>query len=249
MSIRSLAVTLVLAVAATPATAQISSQPKVLAPFKAVVAKANESTVQIRGDDKDIALGTVVFSDGFILTKASELRGSAFRSIPGRHRVRCQDLRQAPRHRSRASAGGCEGPEAGHVRRQQERPHGKLAGRVGAHQRSRRRGHRQRRDPQAHRHGLPDRQPQSRIRRHLYGRGRPQGCRRQIPRGEGDSPGGEGRRQEGGVARRRHHHHGRWFQGRGAGSASQRARELPARRLGHAGRPARGRGEDATSSR
>jgi serine protease Do len=34
------------------------------------------SLVQIRGDDKDIALGIVVYSDGFILTKASELRGS-----------------------------------------------------------------------------------------------------------------------------------------------------------------------------
>ena len=77
MTIRSLAVALVLAVAAAPASAQISSHPRVLSPFKAVVAKANESTVQIRGDDKDIALGTVVFSDGFILTKASELRASA----------------------------------------------------------------------------------------------------------------------------------------------------------------------------
>lgn len=77
MIIRSLLVALVLAVVAVPASADVlSSQPKVLAPFKAVVAKANESTVQIRGDDKDIALGTVVYSDGFILTKASELRGS-----------------------------------------------------------------------------------------------------------------------------------------------------------------------------
>jgi serine protease Do len=76
MTIRSLAVALVLAVAAAPASAQISSQPRVLSPFKAVVAKANESTVQVRGDDKDVALGTVVYSDGFILTKASELRGA-----------------------------------------------------------------------------------------------------------------------------------------------------------------------------
>jgi serine protease Do len=76
MTMRPLAVALALAFSAAPAAAQISSQSKVLAPFKAVVAKANESTVQIRGDDKDIALGTVVFSDGFILTKASELRGA-----------------------------------------------------------------------------------------------------------------------------------------------------------------------------
>jgi serine protease Do len=76
MTARSLAAAIVLAVIAAPASAQISSNPKVLAPFKSVVAKANESTVQIRGDDKDIALGTIVFADGFILTKASELRGA-----------------------------------------------------------------------------------------------------------------------------------------------------------------------------
>src|SRR5215218_2859491 len=76
MTVRSLAAALVLAVAASPAAAQISSNPKVLAPFKEIVAKANESTVRIRGDDKDIALGTVVFADGYILSKASELRGT-----------------------------------------------------------------------------------------------------------------------------------------------------------------------------
>src|SRR5262245_25411827 len=76
MSVRCLTAALVLTVAAAPASAQLSTQSKVLAPFKAVVAKANESTVRIRGDDKEIALGTVVFADGFILTKASELRGA-----------------------------------------------------------------------------------------------------------------------------------------------------------------------------
>jgi hypothetical protein len=68
MTARALAAALVLAVVTTPASAQISSQPKVLAPFKSVVAKANESTVRVRGDDKDIALGTVVYADGYILT-------------------------------------------------------------------------------------------------------------------------------------------------------------------------------------
>jgi len=76
MNARSLAAALVLAALASPASAQISTNPKLRAPFKAVVAKANESTVRIRGDDKDIALGTIVFPDGFILTKASELRGA-----------------------------------------------------------------------------------------------------------------------------------------------------------------------------
>ena len=75
MTARYLVAALVTAVVVTPASAQISSHPKVLAPFKSVVAKANESTVRIRGDDTDIALGTIVYADGFILTKASELRG------------------------------------------------------------------------------------------------------------------------------------------------------------------------------
>jgi serine protease Do len=76
MTARSLAAAVVLAVVTAPASAQISTNPKILAPFKDVVSKASESTVQIRGDDKEIALGTVVFTDGFILTKASELRGA-----------------------------------------------------------------------------------------------------------------------------------------------------------------------------
>jgi serine protease Do len=78
MTARALAAAATLAWLSAPAAAQpptIGQNPKVLAPFKAVVAAANESTVRVRGDDKDIALGTVVFADGFILTKASELRG------------------------------------------------------------------------------------------------------------------------------------------------------------------------------
>ena len=76
MTVRSLVAALILAVVTTPVNAQLTSRPEVLAPFKSVVAKVNESTVRIRGDDKEIALGTVVFADGFILTKASELRGA-----------------------------------------------------------------------------------------------------------------------------------------------------------------------------
>lgn len=76
MTARSLVVALILAFIPATASAQISSNAKVLAPFKSVVAKANESTVRIRCDDKDSALGTIVFADGYILTKASELRGA-----------------------------------------------------------------------------------------------------------------------------------------------------------------------------
>jgi len=82
MTVRSLAAALVLASLASPASAQISTNPKLRAPFKAVVAKANDSTVRIRGDDKDIALGTIVFADGYIITKASELRGALSVRLP-----------------------------------------------------------------------------------------------------------------------------------------------------------------------
>jgi len=70
-------------IAVTLASAPVSAQSlpdrasgKFLAPFRTVVQKANESTIRIRCDDKDAALGTVVFADGFILTKASELKGA-----------------------------------------------------------------------------------------------------------------------------------------------------------------------------
>ncbi len=49
---------------------------ELLAPFKIVASKAGDSTVSILCNDKDAALGTVVFADGYILTKASELRGT-----------------------------------------------------------------------------------------------------------------------------------------------------------------------------
>lgn len=69
--------------AVTLASAPAAAQPladrgssKFLAPFRTVVEKANESTVRIRCNDNDAALGTVVFSDGYILTKASELKGA-----------------------------------------------------------------------------------------------------------------------------------------------------------------------------
>ena len=45
----------------------------VKAPFREVVANAGRGTVKVYCDDKPVALGTVVSSDGYILTKASEL--------------------------------------------------------------------------------------------------------------------------------------------------------------------------------
>ncbi len=50
------------------------SNPKVLAAFHDVVATPSQSTVRVLCDGKDAALGTIVESDGWILTKASELK-------------------------------------------------------------------------------------------------------------------------------------------------------------------------------
>ena len=44
--------------------------------FDPVVANANKSTVEILCDTRRAALGTIVSSDGYILTKASELKGN-----------------------------------------------------------------------------------------------------------------------------------------------------------------------------
>ena len=51
------------------------SSPKVLAAFRSVVAKAAQGTVRIKCDGKETALGVVVKPDGWIITKASELKG------------------------------------------------------------------------------------------------------------------------------------------------------------------------------
>ena len=51
------------------------NNPRVLAAFRPVVALARASTVSVRCDGKEVALGTVVEANGWILTKASELKG------------------------------------------------------------------------------------------------------------------------------------------------------------------------------
>src|SRR5262249_3768738 len=58
------------------------SSPKVLAAFREVVAKPRKSLVRIQCDDKDVALGTVVAADGWVLTKA--------RLLPIRSKIVCQ---------------------------------------------------------------------------------------------------------------------------------------------------------------
>src|SRR4051812_25441212 len=76
MTARILAAAAIVFTFTAPASAQLSKDTKLLAPFKPVVAKASESTVRVRCDDKDTILGTVVYSDGYILTKWSELKGT-----------------------------------------------------------------------------------------------------------------------------------------------------------------------------
>jgi serine protease Do len=51
------------------------SSTGVLKAFRAAVAKPSASTVRVQCDGKDAALGTVIGPDGWILTKASELKG------------------------------------------------------------------------------------------------------------------------------------------------------------------------------
>jgi serine protease Do len=82
MIARIFATAVALVAVGSPAYAQLSKDSKLIAPFKPVVAKANESTVRIKCDDKDTILGTIVFSDGYILTKASELRGTIYVRLP-----------------------------------------------------------------------------------------------------------------------------------------------------------------------
>jgi len=53
----------------------IRSNPKFLGAFRDVVAKSSDSTVRIQCDGKDTALGMVVDSDGWILTKFNDLHG------------------------------------------------------------------------------------------------------------------------------------------------------------------------------
>src|SRR5207302_8818401 len=48
---------------------------KFLSAFREVVARAGESTVKVQCAGKQVALGAIMGPDGWVLTKASELRG------------------------------------------------------------------------------------------------------------------------------------------------------------------------------
>jgi serine protease Do len=61
---------------AQPATADLQrSSPKILTAFRDVVEQPSQYTVRVRADGKDAALGIIVEPDGWVLTKASELKG------------------------------------------------------------------------------------------------------------------------------------------------------------------------------
>src|SRR5579864_6085851 len=53
----------------------VRTNPKFVQLFRKVVAEPSRQTVRIRNDGKDIALGVVVGADGWILTKAFDLKG------------------------------------------------------------------------------------------------------------------------------------------------------------------------------
>jgi serine protease Do len=59
------------------------TNPKFLEAFRDVVAPASKSTVRIVCDGKDTALGFVIEPDGWILTKANDLKGDVECRLPG----------------------------------------------------------------------------------------------------------------------------------------------------------------------
>jgi serine protease Do len=61
--------------AQTPAADFLRNNPKIVKLFRSVVAGPSESTVRVICNGKDAALGTIVAADGWIITKASELKG------------------------------------------------------------------------------------------------------------------------------------------------------------------------------
>ncbi len=89
-----LAALLVLPASAQPARDRIASgqpvksSPKFVALFKPALEKPAKSTVRVLLDGKDAALGTVVSTDGSILTKASEIKAGklTIKSADGKER-------------------------------------------------------------------------------------------------------------------------------------------------------------------
>jgi serine protease Do len=62
----------------------------VLSAFRPVVADANQSTVRVICDGKSVVLGTIVDSDGWIITKYSELRDPVVCRLPDKRQLPAQ---------------------------------------------------------------------------------------------------------------------------------------------------------------
>ncbi|MCO6046851.1 S1C family serine protease [Aeoliella sp. ICT_H6.2] len=56
-------------------TSSLTDGPQVRRAFRDAVAEAADATVYVRSDDKQVALGGIVGSDGWVITKADELQG------------------------------------------------------------------------------------------------------------------------------------------------------------------------------
>jgi serine protease Do len=54
----------------------LRTNPTFLAAFRDVVARPSLSTVRVRCDNNNVALGTIVAADGWVLTKAGDLKGN-----------------------------------------------------------------------------------------------------------------------------------------------------------------------------
>jgi serine protease Do len=76
------AITIVVFLGAAPAHAQfgsrdaqnVRSSPAIKAAFKPAVAAPSKSTVRVRADGKDVALGAVVAADGWVITKYDQVK-------------------------------------------------------------------------------------------------------------------------------------------------------------------------------
>lgn len=72
------------------------SHSKVLAAFRDVVSEPSKSTVQIFSDGHRSALGAIVGSDGFVLTKATELKGKLECQLKDGRRMEAQLVGKDP---------------------------------------------------------------------------------------------------------------------------------------------------------
>jgi hypothetical protein len=77
--------------------------------FRDAVADATRSTVRVLCDDRRTALGVVVDSEGYILTKASELSGEVTCQVFGRETMPARDRRSGRSVGSGLAESRCQG--------------------------------------------------------------------------------------------------------------------------------------------